>query len=347
MNGLSRLSEIGPLLTTGKTLWDRRDYLGLRSLLGGIPQEELVRESDLAVWYTYSLVATYNIADALTMAATSLRCAQASGNDRAYRRIRNAEGAAFMARGDLLRAMACFSEALVLANSVGDELLVTAASINIGIVSDIRCSYDEALCAYSRGLVSAQKTQDSASIIACYHNIAMSYRQLGFFAASDANFELALCAIAGQSVEDLAGTESERALLYFVRGDHSLAEASVRRVLSYADETCSQGQVAEILRILAIIVAASRPREARAALQRALPIARETTNRLLEAEVLEELAALDLAEGAEEPARRAAAESIRLYEWIGSPARAAAVRQRLRLEIPPTTKQPQGPEHLS
>ena len=110
----------------------------------------------------------------------------AANDDRAHhRRAVNLLGVASFAIGKLDEANSAFSWALDLAAQSDDVLLLARASNNLGTIANLQGQYEGALSHYRLALPSYQRIGQRRGLAETYHNMAITFRDLGEFEQAD------------------------------------------------------------------------------------------------------------------------------------------------------------------
>jgi tetratricopeptide (TPR) repeat protein len=205
-------------------------------------------------------------------------------NSRSYRRCLNLQASLHVFFGDLIRAESMFLEVVTKCMLADDQGILAEATLNLGVIADIRTNWNQAIAAYQRAMIPLQRLGAATAIAHCYHNLAMSLRQIGRYKQSLAHFELALEYYRSSAGEQLVlACESERALLALKMGDVQFAERSARRALDRARAINHKYTEGELLRTLGIIIAECNPHEAMDCFISALKVAVDVGAKMLEA----------------------------------------------------------------
>ncbi len=329
--GLVDAERRAELLKRGWALLVERNYPAIQELLEPLPEEELVREPELG----FLLATTWYRLEEIQQALHLVRlieepCARHS-NPRLDRERNNLQGVLLLSVGSVAEAEACFTEVLESAREVGDEVYQSYAYSNLGVIADMRCWHAKALTLFQRALAAYQQQGNGLGIGTVHQNVGMMYRTLGLLRESDSHFEAAhRLFVAFGSENEISAAEAERALVLCKMGDLRLAKILAGRAYETNVLQGMERDRGETLRVLGIIAWYSGDSaSAQANLIESLEISRATSNPLLEAEVLEELAVLAQARGEESEMQRLLDECAAIYERIGTPARAQRARERL------------------
>lgn len=319
--------ERNELLDEAERISARRDYRALATFLGALPEDALFGDPELP----HLLALAWYQIDRCDLALEMLNgLAERFGsatNNRLYRRRLNLQATCLFNTGDLQNAEQLLLQVLAAASQADDQLFIASATSNLGVIADIRCEWTDAIAAYRRALAAFQRLGDQASIGACYHNLGMTFRQLGHLSESGASFDTALEYFRRLgSPEEIAGTESERALLFLLKDDVERAEKTVARSYTIMSRIGNERMMGEILRVWGIVhLKRQRTFQARTALEQALVLARSSGNSLLEAEVCEEMGQVETFENHDGPADAWRMRAREIYRSAGAITRAERV----------------------
>jgi tetratricopeptide (TPR) repeat protein len=109
------------------------------------------------------------------------------GDRSAHRRAVNMIGAACLAIGELEEAASAFGTALDLATQTDDLLLLARATNNLGAIANLQGDHERALWHYRIALPTFQRLGQRRGLAASYHNIAITFRDLGELDEADEN----------------------------------------------------------------------------------------------------------------------------------------------------------------
>ena len=328
--GLS-IDERNALLERAWELRAALDYPGLLELLTSVPSDALLAEPELGYLLAAARWRTGNGSAALRLLQDLVEPCRKCGNTWVSRNRMNLEAIVLREQGRLAEAETLWVGLLDAAREAGDEQGVVLATMNLGIVADVQCRWEDAVANYQQGMAVCQRLGDRALLGCIHQNLAMAFRQLAFLHEADTHFQKALDHFRAAGSEDQVGfSEMERAILLNLIGDSHLAEATVRRALQRFRGLGHLAGEGDCLRVLGIIVAGQGKRdEARQYFRAALKIVRRAIERLTEAQVLEEMAVLEQEEGNEVPSAEMAEEACAIYLELGAPLRAQTLRVRL------------------
>lgn len=326
-----RAEERAALLEQARELYGTRRYAALVQLLSAQAAEELIEEPELGFLLADARHRVGELADALALLLRLGPVCARRGNDRLFRDRLNLEGVVLFKLGHPAEATQAWNRLLGASSRVGDSTFVARANNNLGVLHTLGGDREAALLSYQRAIAAYQKLGYLRGLAQAHHNLALIFRELGFWAESDRHFVQALeYARIDASTDEIARVNTERALLLCYRGDRRLAAATARRALAMWERLEDPIGASDATRILGIIGLAGRELvEAREHAEQALALARRAHAELQEAETLELRAAIALARGeaGEAAADRQLAE--RLFARMGAEVFGARSRERL------------------
>ncbi len=327
------------LLREARALDAARDYRAVVERLAPIEAAVFETEPELGFLLAEAWRRVGEGARALELLRRLERPCRRRGNDRLSRDRLNLEGVLLFERGEVGGAVTVWSELLDAASRAEDEEFVARANNNLGVVETLRGRNQEALASYQRAIAAYQRLGHRRGLAQSHQNLALTYRELGFGREADAHFRRAAAyARADGSRDEMARTDQERALLILeLRRDPRLAEATARRALDGFRDIGDPAGEGETRRVLGVIALAERRLDAaRDYLGRALELARSLHHRLLEAEALEALAAVEDADGGVEAAAGLRASAQAVFAAIGAAGWGVGFRDRItRIAVAP------------
>lgn len=262
------------------------------------------------------------------------------GGDRAAgRRALNLYGVAAFELGQMEDADRAFSRALEWARADGDDLLIARAMNNLGQIANVRGAHESALSIYHLAIPVYQRLGNQRGLAETYHNMAISYRDLGQLERADECERRTI-----EYARDLphhrlvALAQAGRADGALQTGDAALALAGAKRAAEDFARLGDPAGGADALRIQGSACAAlARYTDAYEVLDRAIALAAQHGNPVIEGETRRALAEAALVAGDTATARREAERAASLLEQAG--ANAAAERVRAWAErIPEATR---------
>jgi tetratricopeptide (TPR) repeat protein len=246
------------------------------------------------------------------------------GNSPLYRRHRILYGVLMLELGELADAEEHFSEVAWLAHDVGDSYGLGVATMNQGVVADIRCEWDSALTSYHRAIAAFERNGNLSWVPRCQHNMAMAYRQIGQLAQAYSHFDLALSGLSAFGTPgEILCSKAEKALLLETNGDHAFAMKIAETALQQAESIGDVRSIGELLRVNGILLRAeAKVQDARHLLRRGWYLARQYGAKLLEAESLVELAICYMESGNYSRATAVMSQAAKVFEGMGASMRA-------------------------
>ena len=307
------------LLGEARERYHARDYAATAALLERADEARRVSQPELGFLLAASWRQLGRSADALDLAVALTDPVLRRGTIRLSLRRLNLEAMLRFEAGEVDSAETLWRQLHGQASSADDAEYVANASNNLGVVYTLQTRMDEALASYERALVAYQRMGERIGLAQAHQNLGIAHRVSERFDHADEHFESARYHATAATDDRLLGrVESERALLLARKGDHRLAEATVRRARSRLQLVGDRAGTGEALRAAGLIaITAGLQDQAVDYLRQAGEIARATGHALLEAESLLGLSLAHAATGAPEAAAtRQSAEA--LFERIGA-----------------------------
>lgn len=243
----------------------------------------------------------------------------------------NLAGAVHFELGDLTGAEERFADLLEIARERGDDEMMGRATNNLGAIASLKGDAEQALSLFRLSIPLYQKVGFLRGLALTEHNLGIVNRDLGYWREAERHYRTAQRR-ARQLGDDrvAAMARAGRAEVSYLRGDHALAAVEARRALEAFSELGDELGRAEALKLLGSIAAAAANRESAAhCFDEALRLARDNSNPLLEAEVLEERASLHVGAGRTVLARADLEAAIATYRRLGAAGRQKEVEERL------------------
>jgi tetratricopeptide (TPR) repeat protein len=318
-------SELAEVLARGEELLLEQHWLQLRDLVRNFSDELLYTEPDLLFFLAISEFECGAVGESIRRTRELIHLTARFPRSRVCRRAKHMEAICAITTGDLNVAEAALLKQVNLSQEAGDEKYKALAEANLAVVYEIRCKHHEAILRNQAAISYWVRRSRWATVGGSYHNMGMSYRQLGMYKSAEACFKTA------QRFENLAdatgvnaiqGSEIELALLYCLRGDVDLAQTTIQHTLSKPSLKEYEVTRAEALRVQGIIFAhANRRGDSMDCLREALRLARKNGIKMLRAELHEEFAVHFEDSGTPRSARHRRA-AARLYRIMGAESRA-------------------------
>ena len=256
--------------------------------------------------------------------------AMSDRGDRAtHRRALNLLGAAAFALGELDEASAVFTTALELASQHEDYLLLARATNNLGMIANLRGEHDQALGHYRLAVPTYQRIGQRRGVAESYHNIAITYRDIGALEEAD-EFEVRAIDYAADGVAPRVAAMGMigRAEIALRRGDPQFAHGTSERAAAELERLDDLLNEADAHRLAGTAASAmGRYADGEAAFERALSIARERGYALVEAETLRDRAKSLVARRLYVAARRDAESAMKVFMRLGAASEVAELRR--------------------
>jgi tetratricopeptide (TPR) repeat protein len=256
----------------------------------------------------------------------------AANDDRGHhRRAVNLLGVASFAIGKLDEANRAFSWALELATQADDVLLLARASNNLGTIANLQSQYEGALSHYRLALPSYQRLGQRRGLAETYHNMAITFRDLGDLEQADEQE----CRAIEYAADGIAPRVSAmgrvgRAEVALRRGDAQLAEMTARLAAEELERLGDPLNEADAHRLVGVACGAQqRYLDALEAFDRALTIARARGHALNEAETLRDRVQVHVRQGETTLAVADAKAAIAIFTKLGAVAEREALERRL------------------
>lgn len=250
------------------------------------------------------------------------------GDRVSHRRALNLLGAASFALGELEDASIAFTSALELASEQDDLLLLARATNNLGMIANLRGQHESALGHYRLAVPTYQRLGQRRGLAESYHNIAITYRDIGALDEAD-EYERRAIDYAGQGTAPRVAAMGRigRAEIALRRGDPQFAKGTSERAASELAQLHDPLNEADACRLTGAAAATlGQFAEADAAFERALNIARERGHAIVEAETLRDRAMASAARGAGDRAIADAIAAVSIFERLGATSEVAQLR---------------------
>jgi tetratricopeptide (TPR) repeat protein len=236
------------------------------------------------------------------------------------RRAMNLWGAAQFELGQLEGAELAFKRAVELGEQEDDPLIVARAINNLGQIANVRGRRVDALVLYKLAVPAYQRLGNVRGLAESYHNMAISYRDLGDLTLADECEQHAIEFARQVPAARLAAlARIGRAELALRRGDHAVARVAALRGATECLGLGDPAGTADGLRVLGLAcIAAGAFADASAALERATGFAARHANPLLEGETFRARAQLAAAQGKAGEAKAHAQTALALFAQAGA-----------------------------
>ena len=290
-----------------------------------------VAAGDLRVLYAEALMRVGRERAACEWLRTIVPTLLASGDRANHRRALNLLGVGSFFLGDLDEASGALNTALDLASQEDDLLLIARTTNNLGMIANLRGAHESALGHYRLAVPAYQRLGQRRGLAESYHNIAITYRDIGELDQADEYERRAMdYAAAGVAPRVAAMGLIGRAEVALRRGDPQFARGTAQRAADELNALEDPMNEADAHRLVGTAATAMRRfTDADVAFARALSIARERGHTLVEAETLRDRARGMFARGAYADARADAGAAMTLFEKLGSTSEVEALRSLL------------------
>lgn len=250
--------------------------------------------------------------------------------DALHRRALNLLGVAAFALGDLDAAHAAFTSALEQATQADDVLMLARTSNNLGAIANLQARHESALLHYRIALPAYQRLGQRRGLAETYHNLAITYRDLGSLAEADENERRAIDHAAGDVAPRVAAMgRIGRAEVALRRGDPQLAEETARRAAEKLEDLNDPLNQADAYRLVGTACTAmERFTDAHASFERALSIAAARGHAIVEAETRRDRAEAFARMHDDERARNDANAAIAIFRRLGAVKEVEALERR-------------------
>lgn len=325
--------EKNELLEEAERLYARRDYSAVISFVSarcrtgacGVEMHVLraLAESHIG-----------NKSEALAIATAVLKQYGSNEDSRSLRRLTNLYGSLLVEFGRLEDAERQLRGLVTRAARAGDQLMVAAATTNLGVVADIKGEWIVSITAFERAAAAYQRLGELESVAVCHHNIGMAYLHLGELNICEAQLLQASITFRARKLHrQLMTNQIVRAHLLVKRGDSDVATQAVEAVIAYAESNSDCWLLSEALRVRGIAEAQLKQHEKSiATLKRALRLARTAEILLLQGEILEEMAVAEVRRQHMSRATVLIISSSEIYRRVGAALRADLALQRIQKE---------------
>jgi tetratricopeptide (TPR) repeat protein len=308
------------------------DHDAIRGLLAPRSPWIFELEPELGLLYNRVLMNQGRYLEGLDLLEATRAPIESTGDWRLIARHRNVEGQLRFFLNQPVRAAALFHEALAAAEAHGDRKLCGHCNANLGAVAGDGGEYEEALAFFARArALYVEVGGMRMDLGALYMMTGIAYRELRRFADAEDALRQALGPyLEDQTQSSLVKAQLEHARLLLAMGDPLGATALLEITRRSVQTEANAYLKGEYLCTLGGLQAAQRQYGAsRESLGRALQASQERSDLILQAEVLEQMAKLSLAEGDRAAAEAHARASAALFIQVGYPRRAATVRGRV------------------
>jgi tetratricopeptide (TPR) repeat protein len=292
---------------------------------------DLLSDGDCAVLFGEALTRSGEERQALEWLREIEPVLAQDGDRVSHRRAMNIMGVAAFAIGELDEANTAFTTALELASQAEDLLILARATNNIGAIANLRGDGERALSHYRLALPTFQRLGQHRGLASSYHNIAITFRDLGQLEEADEHERRAIEYATDGGVPRLAAMgRIGRAEVALRRGDAQLAEMTARLVAQELMRLGDPLNEADARRLIgAACTAQQKYFDALEAFDHALAIARARGHALNEAETLRDRVQVRVGQGEMGLAIADAKAAIAIFTKLGAFTERQALERRL------------------
>jgi tetratricopeptide (TPR) repeat protein len=318
---VTSLADESALLAELGGLAERGHHQEVLSRLARLPPETVERRTAFALLAAEAHGRLGAHADAERWAQAALAIAQSRGERHAELRARNYQGAIALERGRVDAAELHFAAALELARFLEDHATEARCLNNLGIIANLQGDTRMALANYHLALAAYQQAGLVRGVAETYHNIGISWRDLGNYtralAAADEATRLAERQVRDDALS--AQAVAGRAELHLMQGDLDLAAAELALAATTYERLQHDVGLAEVWRLQAGVARARGDTvTAIGILTRAAELARARGSAHTLAEIERDLGAALEASGDGAGARAARDRAVALYRRLGA-----------------------------
>lgn len=325
----------GDLELRSRRLEREGDWSALGDLLGSADPDRVLARRDLSYRMGQALYHTGRMEELADFAASFEEAARSRADAAGVLQALNLAGTAAFELGRTEAARRRYEELQELAEAEGDDEMLGRSAHNLGMVLLLTGRGDEALVSYRMARTLYEKLGLRRPLAQLEHNLGIAHRDRERFRDATEAYRRAVALAEEIDYPFLEAMATVgRAEIELLAGDPRFALRLVERGLETADRVGDPVTTGEALRVRAGARAANAPEdgeldEALSDANRALELARETGNRLLEAETRRDLAELANRTGRRDEARDALGRAVEIFRGIGATAYAEEARRRL------------------
>jgi tetratricopeptide (TPR) repeat protein len=289
---------------------------------------------ELALLYAEALTRVGEAREASDWLRRIIPSVVAHGDRVGHRRALNLLGVASFFLGELEEASHALTSALELASQDDDLLILARATNNLGMIANLRGQHETALGHYRLAVPTYQRLGQRRGLAESYHNIAITYRDIGSLDEAD-EYERRAIDYAAEGIAPRVAAMGMigRAEIALRRGDPQFAKGTSERAALELERLHDPMNEADAHRLAGTAATAmGQVAEATAAFGRALSIARARGHALIEAETLRDRAIALLAQDARVAAQQDADAAVEIFARLGATSEIEALRSLLPRE---------------
>ncbi len=336
----TELGSVGTLIESAHAAesagdWDEAISLYESALEASADAEDPVRSAELlrCIGRVHFERGAYDRASELYQA--SLATAQAAGLHQETAAALNGIASTAQMRGRLDVAESLYGQAERLAQDAGDPRLAAAVYQNMGTLAGMRGRVPEALERFRRSAELLRELGDKQSAARAFNNLGMVAVDVQDWGVAEVSYAAAR-ELAEQAADprNLGRVHVNRAERYILRRDHEAAREECDAAHAIFSRLGSEIGLAEVHKLYgALFRELGQPRRSEVELKLALRLAQSCGNQLLEAEVEDETARLEVVQGRTREALQSLNRAFKLFEQTEARRELMDVQRRLdRLE---------------
>ncbi len=291
--------------------------------------DALLDDSDLSYRFGEALYHTGRMSELAAFAVRFEEAARESADPRGIMRSLNLRGIAAFELGQMAGAQTAFDALMDMAEAERDEEMLARAANNLGAIANLRGDRHRALAYYHLSIPLYQRLERPRGLAQTFHNMGLACLDLGELTEAVTFYERAIETARSISYPPvIAMSTIGRAEAELRLGDAPLAHRLAGRGIDVARTVPDPITETDGRRVLGLASAADGDLaggldEVRSALESA----RETGNRLQEAEAERDLGRLLQRAGQDDEAQERLLAAARILEELGASAGAAALRE--------------------
>lgn len=258
--------------------------------------------------------------EAITQVQESRKIHETLENQTGQAQCWNSEGLIYFSQGNYANAEEAYHFAIQQSEAIGDQRIASGASMNLGILANIRGDFGRALLLYQNSLTVYEQSDSREAMARAYHNIGICYSaQSNWPAALDA-FEksLDIALTAGHLILS-AVNYIEKASVFLELNDTSVAATYCAQAIDICKEVDYPLGVAEAYRVLGKMYTAKGDYStAHSLLTESLNLCDQYNDPLAHAETRRQIGILHISTNETEQARNTLETARQEFETLGA-----------------------------
>ena len=184
--------EANDLLEEAEALRVKNRFEELRGLLASVPDRVIDAEGSLGYYSGVVAFRAGNYVKALSKVQRAIENLPALENTRIHRRCYHLQGIILIELGRLPESEECLLQASSAAAGAEDLEILANTTMNLGVIADMRCRWDQAIAAFTRARFVFESLTKYRMAAGAHHNLGMSLRQVGLLSDANTHFDHAL-----------------------------------------------------------------------------------------------------------------------------------------------------------